>query len=390
MTWQTRYAATDAERLAFANMLSWAFGTSQETSRSWLAQPGAQHARLGFVNAELIAGLLEIPMGQWFGGRRVPTLGIAGVAVSPEARGQGHAVELMRETLRDARSAGFALSTLYPAAIPLYRNAGYELAGTYCRYETQLSELPRLDRGLEVRTIEERNHSAVEATYQRVAARSSGYLDRGPYVWARVRQPGGSSARGVMAVSDAGVEGYAYLRQKTRPDSPQHDLELSDFIADTRDAALTLLSYLARHRSTATSASWHGTVADPTLLHLTGGFRVSVEYLWMLRVVDVQSALLTRGYPAVATEVSLEIDDELLPENAGLYRLKVSDGATGLERSEGNGDARLNARALACLYSGFSSATQLSAAGLLEADPVTLVTLDRLFAGPSPGLADFF
>jgi len=385
----TRYAENDDDRARFAKTLSWSFGDEEETARGWLVRPGMDHVRLGFSDRELVAGLSEIRMGQWFGGRCVPSLGIAGVAVNPESRGRGHALELMRSTLLAARADGFALSALYPSALPLYRRAGYELSGSYCRYEVPLTRLPLTESELRLTGIQEQHREAVEATYRAVAQHRSGYLDRGAYVWDRVKNPMGKPARGVMASGPEGLEGYAYLKQKPHDDGA-HDLVLRDFVARTPRASLALLGYLARHRSVAKNAIWFGGVAEAALLHLTGGVKVEVASYWMLRLVDVQSALSARGYPALSARVAVRVEDEVLPDNAGTYQLSVDDGRMVVERSTGEADAELGVRALAPLYTGFQSASSLSEAGLLRGSDEAVRTLDALFAGPAPGLADYF
>src|SRR6185295_16930186 len=80
-------------------------------------------------------GLVLIPMGQWFGGKRVPMTGIAAVAVEPFARGKGAAKRLLVSMLQELQGKGVALSTLYPATQVLYRAVGYEQAGS--RYEVR-------------------------------------------------------------------------------------------------------------------------------------------------------------------------------------------------------------------------------------------------------------
>src|SRR5688572_32537597 len=44
---------------------------------------------------------VEIPMGQFYGGRSVSNLGVAGVAVAPEARGGRVALDLVLSSLRE-------------------------------------------------------------------------------------------------------------------------------------------------------------------------------------------------------------------------------------------------------------------------------------------------
>ena len=86
-------------------------------------------------------GLALYRMGQWFGGRPVPLVGVGAVAIAPEHRGTGTAERLMEGTLRELRAEGIALSGLYPATQRLYRKGGYEQAGGRYHYSMPLARL---------------------------------------------------------------------------------------------------------------------------------------------------------------------------------------------------------------------------------------------------------
>ena len=124
---------TEADLDAIAGMMGWAFGPPPAEAREWFVRGGIENARLARLGAKAVGGLLEIPMGQWFGGRSVPMLGLAGVAVAPEARGKRVAWALVTHALREARQRGIALSALYPATLTLYRACGYEIGRASCR-----------------------------------------------------------------------------------------------------------------------------------------------------------------------------------------------------------------------------------------------------------------
>jgi len=119
MSLETGAARGEAELLALGRIEAWAFGVTEAEARVWLDRSGVENVRVARRGAEVLGGLIEVPMGQWFGGRSVPMLGYAGVAVAPAARGEGVALTLMVDALRAARSRGFVLSTLYPAAVAL-------------------------------------------------------------------------------------------------------------------------------------------------------------------------------------------------------------------------------------------------------------------------------
>src|SRR5687767_15868830 len=94
----------------------------------------AEDIRVAVVDGTTAAALRIYRFGHFFGGRSVPAVGIGGVATAAHARGKGLAETLVTETLRELRGAGFAISTLYPATVPLYRRCGYEYAGFRMHY----------------------------------------------------------------------------------------------------------------------------------------------------------------------------------------------------------------------------------------------------------------
>lgn len=379
---------TDADLDGLAEMMGWAFGPPPAEARAWLERGGLEHARLARMGKKAVGGLLEIPMGQWFGGRSVPMLGLAGVAVVPEARGQRVAWTLVTRTLRQARERGVALSALYPATITLYRACGYELAGSRMLYRAELRDLPVVKSALEVAPIAEEDAPALETLYADVARQRAGYLDRGQYIWRRVRAPNQKPASGFLVRGERGVEGYVYLsRRGTEEDAT---LTASDFVASTPEAAKRLFTLLADHRSTLKSLSFYAGLAEPALLLLPERtFRIELSERWMLRVNDVELALQARGYPPLQGRLDFEISDDALPENAGRYRADFSGGRASVSRG-GDGNVRLDVRGLAALYSGFLSPFELVRCGQLSAAESELTLLAALFAGPPPAMPDFF
>src|SRR5262245_30382466 len=181
-----RELSGEQEMSELAAIIGWAFGSPAADIPAWLEVSGTQHVRVALRGARVCAGLLQIPMGQWFGSRSVPMVGIAAVGVAPEERGRGVALELMKKTLLELAAKHVALSALYPAPQGLYRAVGYEQAGSRLRYSVRPADLSRSERELEVRRIEESDTPAIVAAYGRYASANNGYLDRGDYIWRRV------------------------------------------------------------------------------------------------------------------------------------------------------------------------------------------------------------
>jgi predicted acetyltransferase len=111
---------------------------------------------------------------------------------------------------------------------------------------------------------------------------------------------------------------------------------------------------------------------------------------WMLRLVDVARALESRGYPpGVTARVDIEVRDGTVKQNARPITLEVDGGLARVSRA---GHARVHAdvRALASLYSGYMSASDLACAGLIEGPDRDLASLSAIFAGPAPWMPDMF
>ncbi|MHC4859094.1 MAG: GNAT family N-acetyltransferase, partial [Planctomycetota bacterium] len=169
------------------------------------------------------------------------------------------------------------------------------------------------------------------------------------------------------------------------------NLVVRDMAALTLAAWRRLFTLFADHRSLAKDVLWDGPSTDPRLALLPDvGWRVNDLERWMLRVTDVAGALTARGYPAgVEAEVGLEVEDDVIPENGGRYRLRVSDGAAEVREEEADG-IRLHVRALAPLYTGLHTASDLKATGKLAGDDEAVAAADRIFAGPEPWMPDHF
>ena len=115
------------------------------------------------------------------------------------------------------------------------------------------------------------------------------------------------------------------------------------------------------------------------------------HHRWMLRLVDVPTALSLRGYPScLSATLDLHVHDDLFPENTGNWRLKIQSGIPTVIPG-GEGKIRLNVRGLATLYSSYCTATELMRTGRLEAVVSSDVEIaDQAFAGPPPWMPEIF
>lgn len=394
--------SSDAELADYRRALSLAFASDEASISGWLEKAGHHNIRiLKDQSNTLHAGLLLVPMGQFFAGRSIPTLGIAGVAVPPESRAQGAALEIMRAAVREARDTNFPLSTLYPATKALYRKAGYEEAGLYCEatLDPQLINVrARNDEAPTIRPFTDADRPALRALYTRLATNADGHLDRRDYIWNRVESPRDGKATGFVIPSPANtIDGYIWFLQKRR-DSGKHETIITDIAAASPRAARRLLSFLNDQRSMCEEIIWRVAPANPILMALPeASYHLSFKYEWMLRIADVKSALESRAYPpSTRLALNLHIDDDLIPDNNNTFSLSIDNARARVTPTTNSPDARLHTRGLAALYSGHASAESLAMQSLIDAKPETLNALSCAFApthralGHAPSMPDFF
>ncbi len=346
------------------------------------------------------ACLARLPMGQYFGGRAVPMVGIAAVAVAPEARGMGLGLALVREAVKEMRREGAALSCLYPSTQALYRQVGYEQAGHRFRYELDLARIAVERRDapsaseLQARALTDADEPAVRACQRRFASMNDGMLDRCELLWKRTRSWRGvtSAGWGFAEPGSNELEGLVFVRQTMDPASFRTDLSLTDLAFTTPRAGQRILRFLADFGSMARSVEFFAGPVHPIIsLMAQQVYKSEFKFHWMLRLIDAPAALAARGWPVgVDIEVTLHIHDSLLPENEGVWRFRLSRGLATLERTDHSPACELDIRALASLYSGFLSPTQARLVGVLNGSDEAIAALTAAFPPNRAGMNDMF
>ncbi len=364
------------------------------TLSNWVATLGLENFRAARHAGQITAGLCLIRMGQWFGGLRVPSVGLSAVGVAPDRRGSGIGSALLRRALEDLHAEGIPLAVLYPSSLRFYRRAGFERAGQRLNYELPLAAIDVDDQSLALAPFEADEYEEVYRIYEQRARRTSGNLDRPGWMWQhRLELKGKQFFRFLVRNGDS-AEGYVVFSQGGRFDA----LAVADVCVLTPGAGRRILGLFAGYRSMVEHITWSGGPLDPLVYllgeQLTAGARNTVKVTraldWVLRIVDVPGALAARGYPlGLSAELHFEVRDELLPANTGRFVLHVTNGR-GDVTIGGAGRIRLHVRDLAAIYTGFMAPHECVYLGTIEAPEEDLVLAGAVFAGPRPWIADMF
>ncbi len=345
----------------------------------------------------LSARMLDRYFDSWFGGRRVPTAGIAGVTTAAEDRGQGLLSPLFGALLAGARERGAVISSLFPTAPKIYRRFGYEVVGDLVDVEVPAAALAAVDppSSGSVRRAVAADVSAIFDCYGAWAATQHGPLSREGAAFASDRDGLLTDFTGVtVALDDHGtIAGYA-LWDRGQGYGPGAVISVEELIATSPDAYRGLLRTLGSFSS-----------VTPTIKITTSGFdvirtllpaldwQVSKRSPYMINVIDVAGALTKRGYRyGYEAVLDFSVVDHFLDAGNGSYRLRVAGGRGRCERSRPEPEQReFTARGLAALYAGALPVAELRAAGLVRGgDPTTDSQWDGAFGGPALQIRDYF
>ena len=328
------------------------------------------------------AALLDLE--QWWGGRRVPTGGVAGVAVHPDARGRGAASTLVRTLLDVMADRGQALSALYPTVVGLYRGLGWEVVGSLD--ETRLTTRALGDAGPSdavVRTAEPDEGPVLQELYDRWAAAGNGALSR----TGRAFPDGPAEAfeADVVALAetaDGTPLGYlAYDRGRGYREGSE--LVVHELVSTSAAASRALLASLGRWHPVAPSTRWRGPTEELGWLLPSTVPPPVQRQPWMLRVVDPAATVAGRGWAA-----DVDVRFRLVDPDRGdsTWSLSVRSGRGHLTSGSGTAPA-LHVRGLALLLAGVADTARVRQLGLLDGP---LTGLDAALAGPPPVLLDYF
>ncbi|MDX2115161.1 MAG: GNAT family N-acetyltransferase [Planctomycetota bacterium] len=393
------------DRADLARLMLHAFNSPAELTDLWITRAGPENFRVARLHqpGPALATLAYIPWGQFFCGRRVSAIGIAGVATAPEARGQGLATAMMHDALREMHAMGAAISNLYPATRPLYRRAGYELAGSTFECRVRLRELstrPGDRTAASLRPAADEDLPRIEALYRERIAERHGAIDRAHYGWPRVRQPKGEPAHGFVIEEHGAITGWIFhLRRDAAPNAHEvygrNTLAISDVQAYTPAALRRIVAHLADHASMVSDATFDAGPAHPLLTALDEqSFTLQLVHHWMVRILDVRRALLERGYwGARNAALALDVADELIHSNREPLTLTLENGRPSVTpgHTPGAPSLRLDIRDLAAIYTGYLTPHQAALSGRITAsDDTALTTARDIFLAPHPAPADRF
>jgi predicted acetyltransferase len=292
---------------------------------------------------------------------------------------------MMRRQLREVRDAGREpVAVLWASEGRIYPRFGYGLAAQRLSVTVATRELDlTVPQPGPLRSVDPAaSWKTFAAVYERVRAERSGLSGRDETWWRFVlgdppaRRHDATPLKAAVFDGPSGPLGYAVWRTRSgwRAHGPAAQVEVREVMAADPAAHAALWRLLLTIDLTRELTYDFLPVDDP-LIHLVDEPRrlgaAHSESLWV-RLVDLPAALSTRRYPT-DVDVVLDVQDALLAENTGRWRLTGGPSGATCTPSTDPAGLTCDIRDLGAAYLGGTSLAALAAAGRVrELIPGTL------------------
>lgn len=322
-----------------------------------------------------------------FDGHNVPIGGIGAVSTLPEYRNSGAIRRMYDQILPLARAEGEVFSTLYPFNHAFYRKFGYELSHAHSEYEFPLEALKghRFGGWAKLWKPGEPVAPFVQIYNQFAAPYNLSFVRDDAGLSNHVRGTYYKDRRFCYLLGD-GDGPCAYLVFDDVYEGGTNRINAADAAFLGRRGLMALLGFLARFTADYKSASLRlpGDVNLCALVDDPYGVTRHARHGYMARVVNAQRALALMKKPADAA-FTIEIQDELLPENAGTWLVR----GDAVERTREPADLWVSALALSPMVLGYAPLSEAEYRKDVEIRKNREV-LERVFVKKATYIADHF
>jgi predicted acetyltransferase len=326
-------------------------------------------------------------------GGLVPAAHVTLVSVAPTARRQGVLTRFMRQQFDDARAAGEPIAVLWASEGRIYQRFGYALGAARLALSVESNEVTQTTPPPVEGRLREGSPTALRDAlvklYDEVFVSRPGWSERAERHWdyrladLKEWRHGGTELRAVLHEGDDGVDGYVLWRGQSRWNDTgvAGEVRVLEQVATTPEAYAALWRFLLTMDLTRTVNVWSCAPDEPLLYAVSEPRRLDArlrDALW-LRMLDVPAALAARRY-ATNVDLVIEVTDDMVPDNAGRWRLRGSETGATCTSTVDEPDLRCDVRALGAAYLGGAGFTTLAATGQVsEGRAGALIRADTAF-----------
>ncbi|MEX2080909.1 MAG: GNAT family N-acetyltransferase [Dehalococcoidia bacterium] len=397
MTVEIRPCRDQEELKAYGDVIAYVFASNDRTDvDKELTGTQPEWTMCAFADGRMATTLGAFPFTVRLNGSPVRVAAVTAVGTYPEFRRRGFLRQVMQRGFETWKEQGQSVAILWASMGAIYQRFGYGLASSFVRYDfdprmASLIDSPQATGSISLMSKEDA-YPIIKQLYIQYATPRNMHIHRSSVLWninnLRPREKGHPVYIGVYRDDAGQPQGhvvYATYEDSSLPrPGPSQVVEVKDFSYLTMEAYRGLWEYLRRHdlagRIRIAGILGEDDPAPRLLLEPRSLNRTISDGIW-LRVVDVESALPQRPYGDRGELIVRVAGDDMCPWNEGTFLLETDGPTTAVRRVEQEPDITVAPRALASLFAGHASATELYRVGLAEArDDRSLKTADRLFA----------
>jgi predicted acetyltransferase len=309
----------------------------------------------------------------------IPCAGVAGVAVSPDARRGGIGRTMMAWSVRDFKENGFPLASLYAFREPFYGKCGYAVVGKRIRLSVPMHRLAKVESELAIRRLTPDDWEQLVPCYSAFGHQRSGVHLRNKLMWERVLKEHKPLA--IYAAGDP-VEGYIAVSHAIDFFKEQWISEVAWSSAAGYRGVLAAMHRIGINKS---AMAWFEPSDSPYYAQfLDQGVVAELDRPVMFRVCDVPGALRLLK-PSGVGAFGLAVSDPEVPENNGPWRVSWKDGAVSVEAG-GAADLTMDIQSFSQAFMGEPSLADVANQGRVSVGSVQALEAAK---GLLPGLPVF-
>ncbi len=350
-------------------------------------------------DTEIIACTKIIPLKVSFKGKIVDAGGISGVAVLPEYRKRGIADMMLRYALKRMLEAKYPFSLLYPFQHRFYRKYGWEYVGSVVFYEIEPFNIPLFDERLNVRKMKNSEREKIKKIYAEKIKTVNFAIWRNDAFWTRVIFPNFPNP---YVYDDGEIKGYISFEMK-KDEKTQTEIFIKEFVSITPEAYRGLWGFFASLSEQVARIKYLAPIDEPLFDIMIEprekDFKrpffefksyASICSGFMLRIVNLEEAMnLLTTANAPNGEVTIEINDSVIPENNLKFKIVVEDFNIYVQKTNDTADVKTDIGTFTQIFSGFTKAISIYQTGKIWGSEKDLKFLDSIFADSLPFMFQF-
>jgi predicted acetyltransferase len=380
----------------FYQLYLYAFNNQDSEERRAFFNDRYEHSKVyGLLNGDkLSSGMLSIPFKVNFHGVTYRMNGIGDVMSYPEFGGHGAITALMRQAFADMRSDDVALSYLAPFSYEFYRRFGYEEVFDRAVYKIKNTDLPRVklseERGQFLRLPLEDAISLIDEVYENNAQSRNGGLKRENWWWHYLGLKHPRWQVGVYLEDGQNASGYVIY------EAAGNTFKIQEIMYTNQLSYQYLQRFICQHESmfeefeyaSGDPKGFPDVMANPYVVN------VKIMPYMMARIINLQKFVDTYPFIQKVKSLRLGVKDELIPQNNGIWRLKVNVNGTSFEKISENeqnlADIHLDIQNFTKVFMGYRQLTHLKQVGKITGNIESIQNLGLALQRESPMLWDYF